>query len=71
MKPDWNNAPPWADWWVIDEGDGDSFAEVAWSEFEPYLIDTFEYAYWGIDKGRFEYDYSSHYTGEAYKEQRP
>ncbi len=69
MKPDWSKAPPWANWWSIDEADEDGFSEIAWTDKEPRLLTGFWFP--GTDEIQAEYDYTMHYTGEAYKEQRP
>lgn len=43
MKPDWKDAPEWANWKAMDE-DG----EWWWYEEEPYIF----YNYWVVRPGR-------------------
>lgn len=47
MKPDWKDAPNWANWLAM-EGDGAWY----WFEFEPEIAHDFQ---WNPVKGRSEY----------------
>ncbi len=73
MKPNWEESPSWANWWAIDEGDDDGFAEWMWLEEEPEL--NHEYQFWvpstkRLVKGSFDYT-TTYAGGPAYKEKRP
>ena len=71
MKPNWNEAPSWANWWAIDAGYEDKFAKFGWYMNEPILHE--KYNIWlAKDDEDFEYDYTvRHKNGPAYKEKRP
>lgn len=47
MKPDWNKAPSWAEWWAVDP-DG----QAAWSEYKPALSDPRDGDQGWIHEGR-------------------
>jgi len=70
MKPNWDEAPLWANWWAIDEGDDDGFAECIWSDCEPLFAVG---GYWIFpDEHNYELEYTVDYkNGPAYKEKRP
>jgi hypothetical protein len=70
VKPNWDEAPSWANWWAIDEGDDEGFAEWGWFENTPHFV----VSWWclGNTGGKSEYDYTTDYkNGPPYKEKRP
>jgi len=72
MKPNWDESPSWANWWAIDQGESDGFAEWGWYENSPYLDTASGLWFYRESEGKAEYSYVMNYEdGPAYKEKRP
>lgn len=61
MKPDWKDAPEWANYLAMDE-DGKWY----WYEHEPVLMGR----YWTVKRGSFSYAETEQHWAET-KEARP
>ena len=60
MKPDWKNAPEWANWWAMDES-----GVCWWYEIEPYKSKVANV--FNESGGKFESDRSNNWAESLQK----
>ena len=63
MKPDWKDAPRWANWLIMDNA-----GNWIWTEKEPWVSSNYGFWCW---EGKWERVKTSSYEWRRSKERRP